>query len=307
MNDTHAPRKLNLAASCYTPFTTDGSAVNEAALRRQLNRFVEASLDAVWLVSSGTAERNVLTDDEVDRIVDVAVEEVGGRISVCAMGSEPRSATENVAFANRMLDRGVDAVQVGPLEPGHSYMPTEPELRAFYEDTVSGIRGPCFLSSHVSVGYEVAPTVLVEAAREHDNVVGLNVTHFRNFLYAPRILTLAGTDVPVTVGSPINALEPLLLGAAGIMSSFDMNVAPQLYRELGAAWAGGDFSAISTAYLRVSSLFVAILGGGGLSIAKAILDRLGLEGGNPRRPRRPLDDDDRRLADHIIEHFELQP
>ena len=138
----------------------------------------------MWLVSSGTAERNVLTDAEVDRIVDIAVEEVGGRISLCAMGSEPRSATENIAFANRMLDRGVDAVQVGPLEPGHSYVPTEGELRTFYEETVSAIRGSCFLSSHVSVGYEVTPSLLVDAAREHENVVGLNVTHFRNFLYA---------------------------------------------------------------------------------------------------------------------------
>ena len=305
MDDTRTTRQLHLAASCYTPFTSGGDAVNEDALRRQLRRFVDASLDAVWLVSSGTAERNVLTDEEVDRIIDVAVEEVGGRITIGAMGSEPRSARGNVEFANRMLDRGVDVVQIGPLEPGHSYLPTEAELRTFYEDALAGVRGPCYLSSHVSVGYEVAPAILAETARAHDHVVGVNATHFRNFLYAPRLLALTGTDVPVIVGSPINTLEPLLLGAAGIMSSFDMNVAPALYRELGDAWSGGDFDAISAAYVRLSSLFVAILGAGGLSVAKAILDQLGLDGGDPRRPRRPIEDADRRRAAEIVEQFQL--
>jgi 4-hydroxy-tetrahydrodipicolinate synthase len=304
MDDPQVPRPLHLAASCYTPFT-GAAEVNEGALRRQLNRFVDASLSAVWLVSSGTAERNVLTDDEVDRIVDIAVDEVGGRITVGAMGSEPRSAAQNVEFANRMFDRGVDVTQIGPLEPGHSYAPTDTELRTFYEEGISGVRGPCYLSSHVSVGYEVAPAILVEAARAHEHVVGLNVTHFRNFLYAPRLLSLAGDDVPVTVGSPINALEPLLRGAAGIMSSFDMNVAPWLYQELGTAWASGDFAAINSVYLRLSSLFVTILGAGGLTVAKAILDVLGLEGGDPRRPRRPIEDADRVRAKEIVEQFQL--
>jgi 4-hydroxy-tetrahydrodipicolinate synthase len=259
----------------------------------------------VWLVSSGTAERNVLTDNEVDRIVDIAVAELGGRLTVGAMGSEPRSAHDNIQFANRMLDRGVDVVQIGPLEPGHSYLPTETELRTFYEDGLAGVRGPCYVSTHVSVGYEVPPAVLVDAARGHDHVVGINATHFRNFLYAPRLLALTGTDIPVMVGSPINALEPLLQGAAGIMSSFDMNVAPSLYRELGDAWAGGDFATISAAYVTLSNLFVAILGGGGLTIAKAILDHLGLAGGDPRRPRRPIEDTDRRRAAEIVEQFQL--
>jgi 4-hydroxy-tetrahydrodipicolinate synthase len=306
MDDQQATRELQLAASCYTPFTTGGEAVNEEALRRQLRRFADASLTAVWLVSSGTAERNVLSDEEVDRIVDIAVEELGGRLTVGAMGSEPRSADANIEFANRMLDRGVDVVQIGPLEPGHSYLPTEAELRTFYEDGLAGVRGPCYLSTHVSVGYEVPPTVLVDAARGHEQVVGINATHFRNFLYAPRLLALAGTDVPVIVGSPINALEPLLAGAAGIMSSFDMNVAPALYRELGDAWIGGDFATISASYLRLSGLFVAILSGGGLTVAKAILDHLGLDGGDPRRPRRPIEDADRRRAAEIVEQFQLR-
>ena len=63
---------------------------------------------------------NVLTDDEIDRIAEVAVDEIGGRAKVFAMGREPRSAIEAIDFAKRMLGRGVDAVQVGPVDPGHA-------------------------------------------------------------------------------------------------------------------------------------------------------------------------------------------
>ena len=126
MTGSEGGHDLMLAASCVTPFGRDGS-LDEDALRRQLGRLADAGL-AVWLASSGTAEGNVLTNDEIDRIAEVAVDEIGGRAKVFAMGREPRSAIEAIDFAKRMLGRGVDAVQVGPVDPGHSYLPTESEL-----------------------------------------------------------------------------------------------------------------------------------------------------------------------------------
>jgi 4-hydroxy-tetrahydrodipicolinate synthase len=297
--------ELDLAASAITPFTADASAVDEGALRRQFQRFLDAGLTTVWLVSSGTAERNVLTDAEVDRIVDIAVEELGGRLRVYAMGTEPYSARENIDFAHRMLERGIDGVQVGTLEPGHSYQPSERELRTFFDEVLDAIDGPCWVATHVSSGYEAPPEVLVEAARAHDNVVGINATHFRNLFYAPRLLELAGDDVPVIVGSPLNALDSLLQGASGIMSSFDANTQPRFYRALGDAWATRDLEAVAAAYLRLTSMFGAILGGGGLVVAKAILDQLGLPAGPVRPPRARADDTVIARATEIIERFEL--
>ena len=305
MNQFQPRPELELSASCYTPFRVEDGHLNEAALRYQLNRFVDAQFSSVWLVSSGTAEGNVLTPEEVIRVVDIAVEEVGGRIKVNAMGSEPRSALDNVAFAKRMFDRGVDAVQIGPVEPGHSYLPNSTELQTFYEQVLEEVTGPSYLATHVSVGYEVPPEILVDAARSYEQVVGLNVTHFRNFNYTPRILSLAEGVVPVFVSSPINAIEGLLLGASGISSSFDMNIAPWLYTEFAEAWATSDFTAIGATYTRISALFRAVLAAGGLIVAKAIMDRLGLNAGPPRAPRRLPDQNVMAQADEIITRFDL--
>jgi 4-hydroxy-tetrahydrodipicolinate synthase len=295
---------LLLAASCVTPFAEDG-ALHEGALRRQLDRFADAGL-AVWLVSSGTAEGNVLTDDEIDRIAEVAADEIGGRTPVFAMGREPRSAVEAKDFAHRMLDRGVDAVQVGPVDPGHSYLPTESELRAFYEDTLGAIDGSCFLASHMSVGYEVPPPLLVDIARNYEQVIGINVTHLRNYVYAPQVLALAKGVSPVYLGSPVGAIDGLMLGASGVVSSMDVNVAPYLYERFAAAWASQDLGALTAAVATITSLFLAILTSGGLIVAKAILDRLGVEAGPPRPPRRQPDEAVFRRADEIIEQYELR-
>ena len=277
----------------------------KGALRRQLNRFVDAGL-AVWLASSGSAEGNVLTDDEIDRIAEIAVSEIGGRAPVFAMGREPRSSVEALDFARRMLDRGIDAVQVGPLDPGHSYLPTESELRGFYETVIGSIDGSCVVATHMSVGYEVPAALLVDIAGTYEHVIGINVTHLRNYVYAPQVLALAKGVSPVYLGSPVGATDGLILGASGIVSSFDINVAPQLYQDFAKAWAKQDLGAVTAAVSSITSLFLTILGAGGLIVAKAILDRLGIEAGPPRPPRRQPDAAVFNKAQEIIEQFNLQ-
>ena len=115
MSQPEAQHDLLLGASCITPFGGDGS-LNESALRRQLNRFVDAGL-AVWVASSGTAEGNVLTDDEIDRIV--GDRSLGDRRPSAGLprwvgtplgGRSARLRTPDARSWN-------DAVQVGPPTP----------------------------------------------------------------------------------------------------------------------------------------------------------------------------------------------
>jgi 4-hydroxy-tetrahydrodipicolinate synthase len=303
--ESELAESLFMGASALTPFTSNDE-VDEQALRVQLRRFVGAGL-GVWLVSSGTAEGNVPTPPEIDRIAEVAVDEIAGATQVYAMGPEPRSAREAIDFARRMHDRGVDAVQVGPVDPGHSYLPTTAELRFFYDTVLDAIEMPCFLATHMSVGYEVDPDVLLSVATERTHqVIGINATHLRNYVYLPRLMDTVGQQVPVHVGSPVHALEGLALGASGIVSSMDINVAPTLYADLRDAWGGNRSGELLACHARIMRLFLRILGAGGLVVAKAILVRLGVEVGTTRAPRRPADESTFRAADGIIEEFRLR-
>ena len=286
-----------------TPFDDRGR-IDEGSLRAHLRRIADAGLE-MWLVSSGTGEANVLTDDEVDRIVRIAVDEVGERARVFAMGCEPRSASQEIAWANRMTDLGVQAVQVGPLEPGHSYRPTDDDLRAFYDDVLEGVAVPCYLASHMSVGYQVPPRILADAARAHDHAVGFTICHLDNFPYVTRLLGLADGK-PVLLGSPFQTLEGLACGAAGTVSSMDAFVAPHLYSRLADAWVAGDLTGVIESFSTAVALFNRIFSAGGLVVLKAVLDQLALGGGPPRSPRQPADERTLRAAAAIVDEFGLQ-
>jgi 4-hydroxy-tetrahydrodipicolinate synthase len=220
------------------------------------------------------------------------------------MGTEPKTAAAAIAFARRMHGCGVQAVQVGPLDPGHSYLPSEAELRGFYLDVLGAIDGSAFLATHMSVGYDV-PAGLLGELSEADHVRGIIATQLREYSYVPRLLQAVDGRTPVLLGSPVHLLEALVLGASGVVSSLDVNVAPHLYRALGTAWASQDLAAVSLAYETILRLFLRLLGEGGLLLDKAVLDRLGLAAGPPRPPRRPPDDAVMQRADAIIEAFAL--
>lgn len=299
-------RELRLGASVLTPFD-DRDQVNEEVYRAQVRRLASAGLD-LWILSSGTAEGNVLSSDEVDRLAMWAVEEAGTGVGVYAMGVEPRSARHAIEFSKRMAGCGVSAVQVGPVEPGHSYVPTEAELRAFYSTVFSAIETPVILASHVSAGYEIAPETLAAIACEHaDQVVGVAATHLQNNIYLPRLLEAVGDRVPVWTGSPVRALDSCAIGVKGFISSMDVNVAPDLYTAFMAAWEATDLRGLHQSYRSILRLFQRILGAGGLIIAKAILVRLGLPVGTTRPPRRAAGDAEYRIADELIAEFGLRP
>lgn len=298
-------RELRLGGSLLTPFDDKGH-LNEEVYGAQARRFVDAGLD-LWVASSGTAEGNVLTAAERDRVTELAVDEAGSRVKVYAMGVEPRSAREAIEFSKRAYALGVDAVQIGPVEPGHSYVPNENELRAFYATVFAETASPSIITSHVSAGYEIAPETLSSIAIDHgDRVVGLTATHLQNNTYIARLLEAVGDRYPVWTGSPIRAIDNCALGVKGFTSSMDVNVAPELYTAFMTAWAAQDLAAVIAAYRPMLRLFHRVLGAGGLIIVKAILVRLGLAVGTTRAPRRPAGDAEYNVADQIIAEFGLQ-
>jgi len=72
-----------ILAAVVTPFTADGSAVDEDNLRQQVDRLVAAGIHG--LVPTGsTGEFTSLTPEEHRRVVQVYVEAAAGRVPVIA-------------------------------------------------------------------------------------------------------------------------------------------------------------------------------------------------------------------------------
>src|SRR6187401_3081607 len=101
-----------ILAAVTTPFTADGSAVDEATIRSQVDRLIAAGIHG--LVPTGsTGEFTSLSPEEHRRVIKVYVEAAGGRVPVIAgIGTLTTQGTvELAAYAERA---GADAVMVVP-------------------------------------------------------------------------------------------------------------------------------------------------------------------------------------------------
>ncbi|CCH79599.1 DEHA2C01606p [Nostocoides japonicum T1-X7] len=123
-----------ILAAVTTPFTADGSAVDEDALRAQVERLVGAGIHG--LVPCGTTgEFTTLSPEEYRRVIEVYVDAAAGRVPVVAgIGSlTTRGAIELAQHAERV---GADAVMVVP--PFYDPLSFE-SLMAFLADVAGAI------------------------------------------------------------------------------------------------------------------------------------------------------------------------
>jgi len=269
-----------------TPFGADGS-LDEAGFRAHLRRMADAGI-GVYVGGGGSGEGYTLSTQEARRVVEVAVDELGDHVPVRAMGVEPRGAAEMVDYIRAASSAGVGAAQVYSLDPGHGHRPTGAEVRRYFLDVLDGIDVPAVLSSHQSVGYRLAPT-LVDELMDRFDVIGVNVSQ-PDLGYLAEIVDVTAGRAEVHVGGPNQALAALALGANGYLSS-EANLAPHLCAAVVERARTGDAVGSLDAYGRVLRLSALLYGRGGIRATKAVLSHLGLPGGAPRLPQLPIDAD----------------
>jgi 4-hydroxy-tetrahydrodipicolinate synthase len=202
------------------------------------------------------------------------------------MGVETRAAAEMIEYTRVAESAGVDAAQIYSLDPGHGHRPTPGEILEYLIDVLSATTVPSVLSTHQSVGYRISVETIAHVVDRFDHVVGLNSSH-ADVGYLTSIIDAVGDKVDVHVGGPMQALTALALGANGFLSS-EANLAPRLCTSVIAAYEQGDGDELFAAFGRLARLSMALYGRGGIRATKAVLNRLGLPGGYPRKPQLPV-------------------
>jgi 4-hydroxy-tetrahydrodipicolinate synthase len=280
-----ATQALTCSVIAITPFADDGS-LDEAGVRAHLRRMRDAGI-GVYVGGGGSGEGFTLSGDETRRLLRVAVDELDGRVR--AMGVEPRTAAQMLAFTEDAAAAGVEAVQVYSLDPGHGHRPTMPEVQRYFDEVLDACALPAVLSTHQSVGYRVPVPMMHDLVTRHDCVVGVHCSH-ADVMYLAALVDAVGDRVPISVGGPLQALTAVGLGAHGFLAS-EANLAPRLCASLCAAVDQGDLPAAAQAFGVLARLHELLYGNGGIRVTKAVLGRLGLPGGAVRPPQQvPADD-----------------
>jgi 4-hydroxy-tetrahydrodipicolinate synthase len=270
-----------------TPFDAAGN-LDEGAFRSHLQRLAASGI-GVYVGGSGSGEGYTLTGQESRRLLEIAVEELKGKVPVRAMGVEPRTAKQMIEFLHVAKSCGVDAAQIYSLDIGHDAAPTPAEVEAYFSDVLEAVDLPVILSTHQSVGYRLPAPVLADLVRRYPLLQGINCTH-PDLGYVASVVDAAAGKIPVHVGGPMQGLTIFALGGQGYLSS-EANLAPKLAVSVITHFENNDMPAMMEAFGKLIRLFGAFSAHGGIRVTKAVLNSLGLAGGYPRRPRMPIGDD----------------
>ena len=271
-----------------TPFSADGG-LDEDALRSHL-RYQAAAGVGVYLGSYGSGEGHLLREHEVERIYEIAVEELKGKVPLFAAALGFTETDYIIHQAQRAAAIGVDAVQIHPPRPGTPvHRPTPPELERFYDDILNSVTTPVHLSNQtVMVGGEVPVTFFAKLVETYDHIEMINNTS-QDLSYLVRLLDAIGDKALVSVGMVTQLITTLALGGHGSLC-FEPNIAPRLTMSVLAAYRSGDHALALDRFAHLLRLNEILSKYQNPRSLKAALRVLGLPGGFLRRPYLNLDE-----------------
>ena len=232
-----------------TPFTPQGE-LDEAALRRLVERQVEAKIDV--LVPCGTTgESATMTSAEQERVVAITVEGAGGRVPVLA-GAGSNDTRVAIERSKVMAGLGADGI----LSVGPYYNKPTPEgfYRHFSAIADASPKPVVVYNVPGRTGSNIETRTLLRIA-EHENVVAVKEAS-GSLAQVMDILRDRPRGFEVLSGDDAFTLAFMALGGEGVIS-VAANQIPGPMHELTAACARGDWDEarrIHYRYLRLMNL-----------------------------------------------------
>jgi len=261
-----------------TPFTKEEE-VDEEAFRR-LIRHVLPYVDG--LVPNGTTgEFPYLEREEKKRLVEIAVEEAGGKPVIAGTGAA--STREAIQLAQDAQEAGASACLV--VTPYFLHPSDKGVYQHFYE-VAQAVNIPIILYNIPQVMDAVLPRQVIEDLADIPNIVGLKDSS-GNLAYTMEVLEFAGDRIDVMIGHDEVVLPALAGGVSGMILA-SANVFPDVWQQVYAAVQAGDLARARELQRSVQKLArIFVRHGGGVAVKQA-LRMMGIPTGRPRRPLKPV-------------------
>jgi 4-hydroxy-tetrahydrodipicolinate synthase len=271
-----------------TPFDADG-AIDLDACRRLARWLVDNGCHGV-VVAGTTGESPTLSDDEIIRLLDAVLDEVGDSATViCGTGSN--DTAHAVGLTRKARDVGAHAVL--SVTPYYN-RPNEAGLRGHYS-AVSEAAGktPIVLYNIPSrAAMNLPPEFLAELAAAHENIVAVKQANDDDLGPIEGLEILAGND-------DVFARTLGFGGAGGILVA--SNVAPRRLRDLYDAAATGDDAGAEELDRNLKPLYEVMSVAPAAVSAKTALELLGQISAHVRLPMAPASEDERERIRGVLE------
>lgn len=266
-----------------TTFDETSGELASGAFRANIKAYMAAGLAGV-LVAGSTGEAALLDEDERLRLTELARAIVpDDRWLLVGTGAE--STRDCVRRTKDAAERGADAVLVLPPHYYGAAM-TDDALWAHFSRVADESPVPVMLYNMPKYTHLQLGSKLVHALAEHPNIFGIkdssgDTTQLRAYLEAQ------SDRFTVLTGHAGTVLDAIGYGARGAILAVALFAAPLVF-DLMDAIARSDGVAASEFQARLRPIakeIVAELGPPGIKVA---MDLVGLAGGPPRAPLRPL-------------------
>ena len=280
-----------------TPFTAEDT-VNEPALRRLANYLVEGGVHGVFATGS-QGEFWALAADEKQRVWDVVVDEVRGRVPVYA-GTAGVTTRETIALTRLAEKCNVNAVSI--LTP-YFISPSDDQLFDHYRAVAEATDVPIVLYTNPArTNVRVSPELVVRLSKVR-NVVGIKDSSGDLELSA-EYMRAAPPTFSVLMGRDTLIYGGLLYGAKGAIAATG-NVAPRLVASIYDKFRAGDLEGAREAQTDLAPLRMAFGWGTFPVVIKEALNLMGMDLGPARAPVGPLSIEQRERLKGVLRGMKL--
>jgi len=260
-----------------TPFS-DGQAVDEAAYRA-LIRHVLPHVDGVVPVGT-TGEFSYMSMEEKQQAIDIAIDEVAGRVPVVA-GTGCTSTRETVALTRYAKDAGAQAALV--VAPYY----LKPAFNEVYEhfEAVNEVGLPIILYNIPQCAGTHFKWWTAEGMAYLDNVVGIKDSS-GDMPFMMALFEKIKGQVGIFCGHDEIVTAALAAGADGAILA-SANLIPDIWQQIYSAVQRGDLAMAQDLQAKIQKLVRIVVRQGSVQAVKEGLWMMGLDVGNARLPIMP--------------------
>lgn len=267
-----------IIAAMQTAMHEDGS-INEKELRRQIDRQIEAGVDAVFCLGTN-GEFYIMSMEEKIRVMEIFVDQVKGRVPVYA-GTGCISTEETVSLSKKAEEIGIDVISV--ITPYFAAISQE-ELYQHYAAAAKAVSLPVVMYNiPARTGAALAPSTVGRLAKNFSNIAGVKDSsgNFNNILQY--IQATEGMDFSVLSGNDALILWTLLAGGKGGITAI-ANILPTIMVSIYQYYLKGDLENAKKAQNSISKIRDCFKYGNPNSVVKCATNLIGQPVGPCRKP-----------------------
>ena len=279
-----------------TPFDPSGD-IDAASLGRVVDLFIADGVNGFTALGV-TSEVARLTEPERDRVLDLVLADVNGRVPVVA-GATADGLRTCIEYTRRAKAAGAAAVMISP--------PRMPKINSdavakHFAAVADAVDVPIIVQDYPPIsGYAMEPALLARIARDVPAARTIKLEDPPTPFKTARILEQTkGLDVAIFGGlGGVFLLEELMAGAAGAMTGFAF---PGVLVDIVTRYRRGEIDAAADVFYRkVPLMRFEFQEGIGMAIRKEVLRRRGaIADASIRLPGGVLDASTRTALDRVM-------